>query len=77
MSERLTKVEVDCATGITKIVPLTRAEIAEMEERAAAWRAEQAAQVEAAAAANDAREAALAKLAELGLTDEEIAALLA
>lgn len=72
---RPTKVIVDCSTGEESVVELTDAEIAEME--AAAAKAEQdrlAAEAEAAAVAA-AKEAAQAKLAALGLTAEEIAAL--
>ena len=69
------KVIVDCSTGETTVVPLTAEEIAELE--AAAAQAEQdrlAAEAEAAAKAA-AKAAAEAKLAALGLTAEEIAAL--
>ena len=69
------KVIVDCSTGEQSVVPLTAEEIAELE--AAAAQAEQdrlAAEAEAAALAV-AKQAAEAKLAALGLTAEEIAAL--
>jgi hypothetical protein len=72
---RPTRVEINCETGEETIVELTDAEIAEME--AAAAQAEQdrlAAEAEAAAKAA-AKAAAEAKLAALGLTAEEIAAL--
>lgn len=75
MTETPTKVIVDCSTGEQTVVPLTAAEIAELE--AAAAKAEQdRAEAEAqAAAVQAAKEAAQAKLAALGLTAEEIAAL--
>ena len=69
------KVIVDCSTGEQTVVPLTAEEIAELE--AAAAQAEQerlAAEAEAAAKAA-AKAAAEAKLAALGLTPDEIAAL--
>ena len=75
MTDTPTKVIVDCSTGAQEVVPLTAAEIAELE--AAAAKAEQdrlAAEAEAAAV-QAAKEAAQAKLAALGLTAEEIAAL--
>lgn len=69
------KVIVDCSTGEQTVVPLTAEEIAELE--AAAAQAEQdrlAAEAEAAAKA-EAKASALAKLAALGLTEEEAAAI--
>jgi len=70
-----TKLVVDCSTGITTEVELTAEEIAQREADAAAFavaEAERIAQEEAKAAAKAAAEA---KLAALGLTAEEIAAL--
>ena len=75
MSETLTKLVVNCATGEEQIVPLTAEEIAKREADAAAF-AERKAQEEAETAAKaGAKASALAKLAALGLTAEEIAAL--
>ena len=75
MSDTPTKVVVDCSTGITEVLPLTEAEIADMETaRVAAEDQRAAAEAEAAAVAA-AKESANAKLAALGLTAEEIAAL--
>ena len=75
MSETLTKLVVNCATGEEQIVPLTAEEIAQREADAAAF-AERKAQEEAETAAKaGAKASALAKLAALGLTAEEIAAL--
>ena len=69
------KVIVDCSTGEQTVVPLTAEEIAELEAAAAkAEQERQAAEAEAAAKAA-AKAAAEAKLAALGLTAEEIAAL--
>jgi hypothetical protein len=73
MSEILTRVEVDCETGVSKIIPLTPAEIAELQERQAAAAAELEARAKAEADAAKAREALLKKL---GITAEEAALLL-
>lgn len=77
MSEVLTKVIVDCATGEVQELPLTAEEIAQREADAAAFAAEMAAR-EAEAAEKAAKKAAvLAALAEAaGLTTEEVEAAL-
>jgi hypothetical protein len=75
MSETLTKIIVDCSTGVTAEVPLTGEELAQREVDAAAYAAEKAAREEAEAASLVAKESAQAKLAALGLTADEIAAL--
>ena len=75
MSEVPVKVVIDCATGQEEIVPLTEAEIAEAEVmRAEAEARRVAAEAEAQAKA-EAKASAQAKLAALGLTVDEIAAL--
>jgi hypothetical protein len=75
MSDTPTKVVVDCSTGITEVLPLTAQEIADLETaRVAAEDQRRAAEADAAAVAA-AKESANAKLAALGLTAEEIAAL--
>ena len=71
MSETLTAVIFDAATGETIERPLTAEEIAEREVMQAEAQARQA-EAEAKVAA---RESALAKLAALGLTADEVAAL--
>jgi DNA-binding NarL/FixJ family response regulator len=71
MSETLKAVIFDAATGETTERPLTSEEIA---EREASHAESQARQAEADAKAT-ARESALAKLAALGLTADEVAAL--
>jgi hypothetical protein len=71
MNETLTAVVFDAATGETIERELTAEEIAEREEMQAEAE-QQIAEQEAKAAA---RASALAKLAELGLTEEEVAAL--
>lgn len=70
-SEVLSVLVIDLATGQETTRPLTAEELAQREADAAQAAADKAAQ-EAKAAA---RASALAKLAELGLTEEEIAAL--
>ena len=70
-----TKIVVNCETGETTVVTLTSEEIAQREADAAAFAAEQAVREAEAAAAQAAKEAAHAKLAALGLTADEIAAL--
>lgn len=70
-NEILTMVFIDAITGETIERELTSEEIAERNERIANANAEKAAAQAKAAA----RQSALSKLAELGLTEEEIAAL--
>ena len=72
---RPTKVTVDCSTGIQEIIELTDEEIAQMETDRVNAEAEHAARVVEAEAKAAAKAAAQAKLAALGLTAEEIAAL--
>jgi DNA-binding NarL/FixJ family response regulator len=71
MSETLKAVIVDAATGETTERPLTADELAEQAEIQADFEARQA-EADAKVAA---RESALAKLAALGLTADEVAAL--
>jgi hypothetical protein len=70
-----TKIIVDCSTGVTTEVELTDAEVAQREANAAAYAVEQAAREAEATAKAAAKASAEAKLAALGLTVEEIAAL--
>jgi len=70
-----TKIIVDCSTGITTEVELTAEEVAQREVDAAAYAIEAAEREAAEAAKADAKLSAQAKLAALGLTGEEIAAL--
>lgn len=70
-----TKIVVDCSTGVESVVELTDEEIAQLEADRAAWAAEQAEREAAEAAKAEAKASAEAKLASLGLTPEEIAAL--
>jgi len=62
MSETLTKVVVNCATGEQSVVPLTAEEIAQREADAAAFAAEQAAREAAAEALANLKASAKAKL---------------
>lgn len=70
-----TKIVVNCETGETTVVTLTSEEIAQREADAAAFAAAEAERVAAEEAAKAAKESAQAKLAALGLSAEEIAAL--
>lgn len=75
MSEILTRVVVDCETGISEEIPLTPEEIEEYHAQAEKSR-QQLEQLRADEAARaEAKASATAKLAALGLTPEEIAAL--
>jgi hypothetical protein len=74
MSETLTKIIVDCSTGVVAEVPLTGEELAQREVDAANAEAERVAK-EAADAAAAAAKAAL--LAKLGITEDEAKLLLA
>jgi hypothetical protein len=70
-----TKLIVDCSTGVTTEVELTDEEVAKREADAAAYAAQKAEQDAAEAAKAAAKASAEAKLAALGLTAEEVAAL--
>ncbi len=70
-----TKLIVDCSTGISTEVELTDAEVAQREADATAFAAEQAEREAAATAKAAAKASAELKLAALGLTADEIAAL--
>lgn len=68
-------IEVNCETGEVTERPLTAEEVAQREANAAEAAAQQAAEEAAAQAVADAKASAQAKLAALGLTADEIAAL--
>ena len=73
MSDTPTKVVVDCNTGITEVIPLTEAEIADLETaRVAAEDQRKAAEAEAAVRA----EAKAELLDRLGITADEAKLLL-
>lgn len=69
------KIVVDCAKGTTAYLPLSAAEIAQRDQDAAAAIEAQAKREAEEAAKAEAKAATEAKLAALGLTPEEIAAL--
>ena len=73
--DRPTRLEVNCTTGVQSVIELTDAEIAQLEIDRANAEAEHAAREAEAEAKAAAKAAAQAKLAALGLTAEEIAAL--
>ena len=75
MSETLTKVVVNCETGVQEILPLTAEEISDREAAAAAYAIQKAAEDAAAEAAAEAKASGLAKLMALGLTEAEANAL--
>jgi len=75
MSEKLTKVVVNCATGATEIIELTPQEIAQRDQDIAAAAEERSIQEAQEMVKAVAKAAAVAKLAALGLTEEEIATL--
>lgn len=70
-----TAIIVNCETGEVIERPLTAEELAQREADAAAGIAAEAERIAALEAAQAAKESAQAKLAALGLTPEEIAAL--
>ena len=76
MTDILTKIVVNCETGEEEVIPLTPEEIAQRELDMQAFidaEAERKAAEDALAAA---KESAQSKLTALGLTPEEIAALI-
>lgn len=75
MAETPTRIEVNCATGEQKVIELTAAEIAELDQMRAKAEEEQAARKAEEDAKAEAKASALAKLAELGLTEEEAKAI--
>lgn len=70
-----TAVEINCETGEVTERPLTAEELAQREAVAAQLEADRVAREAEAAAVTAAKEAAHNKLAALGLTADEIAAL--
>jgi hypothetical protein len=70
-----TKIVVNCETGETTVVTLTSEEIAQREADAAAFAVAEAERLAVEEAAAAAKASGQAKLAALGLSAEEIAAL--
>jgi hypothetical protein len=77
MTEILTKLVVDCSTGIATEVPLTAEELAQRETDRLAYEAQEAERLVAEEAKEALKASANAKLAALGLTADEIAAITA
>jgi hypothetical protein len=76
MTEVLTKAITDCSTGVTTIIPLNEEELAQLElDRTAAQEREAEREAEATALA-EAKASAEAKLTALGLTSDEVAAII-
>lgn len=76
MTEILTKIIVDCSTGIETIEPLTVEELAQREIDIAAYAEQQAVQAAAEQARAELKTSALGKLvAGLPLTEDEAALL--
>jgi len=72
-----TKLVVNCSTGEQTIVPLTAEELAQRETDRLAYEAQEADRLAAEAEQESLKASANAKLAALGLTADEIAALTA
>ena len=73
--DRPKRIEVNCTTGVVSEIELTDEEITQREADAVIAEMERAEREAAAQAQADAKLSAQAKLAALGLTGEEIAAL--
>lgn len=75
MSEILTKMVANCSTGVVEVVPLSAEELAQREIDIVYFVTQQAEREAIEQAKATAKASAEAKLAALGLTAEEIAAL--
>jgi hypothetical protein len=75
MTETLTKLVVDCSTGISTEIPLSEEELAQREVDRLAYEEAEAARLAAEEEKAALKESANAKLIALGLTEEEIAAI--
>ena len=75
MTDTPMKLVVNCSTGEQTEVPLTAEEISQIESDRLAWEVEKSQQLAAEAEQQALKESANAKLAALGLTAEEIAAI--
>lgn len=76
MTTELNVLEINCETGEEIVRPMTADEIAQLEKDRAAAEAQQAELEAEAQAKAQAKASALAKLAALGLTEEEANALI-
>ena len=70
-----TKIVINCSTGVREVLELTQVEIDEREAMAIQAEADRVADEEVAEAKAEAKASGVAKLAELGLTAEEISAI--
>lgn len=77
MTEIATKIIVDCSTGEQRVEPLTEAELIQREADAQAYAEAEAIRQAEETAKAEAKASAITKLAALGLSDAEIAALTA
>jgi hypothetical protein len=75
MTEVITKLVVDCSTGIATEVPLTPEELAQRETDRLAYKAQEATRLAAEEEKETLKASANAKLTALGLTADEIAAI--
>jgi len=75
MTDTPVKLVVNCETGVQEYIPFTAEEIAQAEADRLAWEQEKAAQEQAQAEKEALEASAVSKLAALGLTPDEIAAL--
>jgi hypothetical protein len=75
MTETLMKTVIDCQTGIESVIPLTAEEIEQLQIDNELFAEREATRLANVAAKAEAKASAEAKLAALGLTAEEIAAL--
>jgi len=71
-----TRIEINCTTGEVTEIPLTQAELDQRETDRIAYEMEQANKEVEQAAKADAKASAKTKLAVLGLTEEEIQAII-
>lgn len=76
MTDTLTAIEVNCETGVVTERPLTAEEISQRETDAAAFAEAEAARIAEEEAMAAAKTSAIAKLAALGLTEEEANAII-
>jgi hypothetical protein len=75
MADKPVKIELNCTTGEETIIPLTDAEIEQDRIAQAESDARKATEQAEAQAKAEAKASALAKLAELGLTEDEAKAI--
>lgn len=76
MTDTPTKIVVNCETGEQTIEPLTAEELAQMEADRIAYEAQEAERLAAEAKKEADRQAGIAVLKSLGLTDDQITALI-